>query len=79
MLEVTFKVFSVDSQAAKVPAKLGDGTVVEATVPATRLQLVPDDAEAHSTVALLLTGGDAEAAKEFQPGDRVVATFAKEQ
>lgn len=76
-VEVDFKVFSVEAGSFARPATLDDGSKVTATVSGVIVQLVPDDPEAHGTVKLTLTGGDAAAAKDtFQVGGAIRAAFS---
>lgn len=79
-VEVDFKVFSLESASFARPATLGDGSKVTATVTGVVVQLVPDDPEAHGTVRLSLTGGDAAAAREtFQVGGAIRAVFSAKE
>lgn len=79
-VEVDFKVFSVEAGSFAVPATLADGTVVTARVAGVVVQLVPDDVEAHGTVKLSLTGGDAAAARDvFKVGGAIRAVFSAKE
>ena len=79
-VEVDFKVFSLEAGSFAKPAKLADGTDVMATVAGVIVQLVPDDPEAHGTVKLALTGGDAADAREtFKIGAGVRAVFSAKE